>query len=767
MKKLLLFFSAILLGSGVSIAQCTFSGVQFGSGSAPGPGSTLTVTTCAYAGEYQVLSGVLAGNSFTVTNTGGASNFITIYDASFTPIFWGSSPVSFTAPTAGTYYSQVNLTGCATDFACHTVVWTNTTPPPPCPSLTTPMLEDVESHVATTSLGISNCWTNSSSTSFNWNITGIGTTPSSGTGANAANSGVKYFYTEASGAALGAEAILISPDIDLSGVTQPMLSFYYHMFGAQIGTLFVEISNNGGTSWNPLTSIVGAQQLSQAEGFLLNETALTGYTGTVKIRFRAVSGGSFEGDICIDDIAVIEAPVCVDPSVPTLTSSSPTICVGNSSTLTITGTLNDATTWEIYDDACGGNLLGSTSSSSFVVSPTDTTTYYVRGVGACVTPGTCSSITVNVNPLDDASFNYSGSTFCANDSDPSPTITGLSGGTFSSGAGLSINAGTGTIEMSTSTPGPYTVTYTTAGTCPNSSNTSVTLNALDDASFNYSGATYCENESDQSPTISGLTGGTFSSGAGLSINTGTGMIEMSTSTPGTYTVTYTTAGTCPNTSNQMVTLNPVYLLNETNTICSGDSYTFPDGTVQNNITAQVIYTSNLETVGNLCDSIIVTTVNVNAIDLSITQTGTTLTANNAAAVYQWLDCNDSYAVLSGETNQSFTATLNGSYAVEITDNGCVDTTACTTISTIGIIENSFDHELTVYPNPTNRNFSIDLGTTYENSQVSITDLTGKLIESKNFNKLQILNLTLEQPAGIYIVSIKAGNKSAVIRMIKK
>lgn len=321
MKKLLLMLSAFALSSGLALAQCTNSGVQFGSGTAPGPGASLTVTTCAYAGEYQTISGVLAGNSFTVTMTGGASNFVTIYDATFTPIFWGASPVSFTAPSAGTYYSQVNLTGCGTDFSCHTVVWANTTPPPPCPGVITPWLDNVETHTATTTLGTSNCWTTTSPTVFDWNVTGTGTTPSAGTGANAANSGTRYFYTEASGAAIGAEAILVTPDIDLSGVTVPMLSFYYHMFGAQTGTLFVEISNNGGTSWNPVTSLVGAQQTAQAEAFLLSETTLTGYTGTVKIRFRAVSNGSFEGDICIDDIAVVQAPTCPAPTGLTLTGA--------------------------------------------------------------------------------------------------------------------------------------------------------------------------------------------------------------------------------------------------------------------------------------------------------------------------------------------------------------------------------------------------------------------------------------------------------------
>src|SRR5690606_40664457 len=123
---------------------------------------------------------------------------------------------------------------------------------------------------------------------------------------------------------------------------------------------------------------------------------------------------------------------------------------------------------------------------------------------------------------------------------------------FSSTAGLSINASTGQIDVSASTPGTYTVPSTTPGTCSNSSTQSVRITALDNASFSYASSSYCTSASDPTPTISGATGGTFSSTAGLSINASTGQIDVSASTPGTYTVTYTTAGNSSKSSTQSV-----------------------------------------------------------------------------------------------------------------------------------------------------------------------------------------------------------------------
>ncbi|MDB9801296.1 hypothetical protein OAB94_02845, partial [Flavobacteriaceae bacterium] len=253
---------------------------------------------------------------------------------------------------------------------------------------------------------------------------------------------------------------------------------------------------------------------------------------------------------------VVCAAACTDPDIPTVTFAPAIICDGNSALLAISGDKNDATAWHVYTGSCGGTLVGSTTGSTIIVTPTSpSTTYFVRGEGGCVTPGSCGQITITTTALDNASFNYGAAAYCVDDSDPTPTITGLGGGSFSSVAGLSISATTGAIDVSASTPGTYTVTYTTAGSCPNSSSVSVTVNALDDASFSYSASAYCVDDSDPTPNITGLGGGTFSAGAGLGINASTGAIDVSASTPGTYTVTYTTGGSCPNSSSVSVTVN--------------------------------------------------------------------------------------------------------------------------------------------------------------------------------------------------------------------
>ena len=171
---------------------------------------------------------------------------------------------------------------------------------------------------------------------------------------------------------------------------------------------------------------------------------------------------------------IINPPACVAPTVPTISATIGSFCGSGSSTLSIaTGTLNGAAAWHWYSGSCGGTAVG--TGTSVTVSPTVTTTYYARGEGGCVTPGSCGSFTVTVNVLPTASISYSGTPYCATGA-ATVTQTGTTGGTYGSTTGLSITPSSGAIDLTASIAGTYTVTYSfTNGTCSNTSTTNVTV----------------------------------------------------------------------------------------------------------------------------------------------------------------------------------------------------------------------------------------------------------------------------------------------------
>ncbi|MFQ3325579.1 MAG: hypothetical protein ACJASM_002877 [Salibacteraceae bacterium] len=73
----------------------------------------------------------------------------------------------------------------------------------------------------------------------------------------------------------------------------------------------------------------------------------------------------------------------------------------------------------------------------------------------------------------------------------------------------------------------------------------------------------------------------------------------------------------------------------------------------------------------------------------------------------------------------------------------------------------------VYPNPTNGSFTIDLGGNYEAITVTLTDLSGRTIQVQSFIESSILDLKIEEPAGVYLLMVELEGKKAVMRLIKE
>src|SRR5690606_18014322 len=161
-----------------------------------------------------------------------------------------------------------------------------------------------------------------------------------------------------------------------------------------------------------------------------------------------------------------------------------------------------------------------------------------------------SAVTFTVEITDDASF-----TMTPTCDGATPTIDGTTGGSFAlspdPGDGVVIDPVTG-IVTGGSSGATYTVEYTTDGTCPSSSTVTFTVILTDDATFTMTAT--CDGGT---ATVTGVPNGSFAlnpdPGDGAVINITSGTITGGTS-GATYTVEYTTNGTCPSSSTQDVTV---------------------------------------------------------------------------------------------------------------------------------------------------------------------------------------------------------------------
>lgn len=141
---------------------------------------------------------------------------------------------------------------------------------------------------------------------YNW-LLAQGETDSKNTGPTTKSSGENisntYLYAEASGAKYGDVAELISPCITIN-YENSELEFAYHMFGDHIGELHVDIKTENGYTNDVIEPLIGSQQNDQDDDFLIQDIDLSAYVNqTINVRFRAIRGSSWDGDIAIDNIS--------------------------------------------------------------------------------------------------------------------------------------------------------------------------------------------------------------------------------------------------------------------------------------------------------------------------------------------------------------------------------------------------------------------------------------------------------------------------------
>ena len=149
------------------------------------------------------------------------------------------------------------------------------------------------------------------------------------------------------------------------------------------------------------------------------------------------------------------------------------------------------------------------------------------------------------------------------------------------------------------------------------------------------------------------------------------------------------------------------------------------------------------------------------------QSGATLTSWATGASYKWLDCNNGYAAVPGATSQTFKPTANGTYAVEVSNSSCTDTSSCYTIANVGLEELLTNTNVEIYPNPASNNVSIKFNKTVRNLDVELLNSAGQIVESYVFDNTRQADVILNVPTGVYIVKISAENSIVFKKLVIK
>lgn len=191
---------------------------------------------------------------------------------------------------------------------------------------------------------------------------------------------------------------------------------------------------------------------------------------------------------------------------------------------------------------------------------------------------------------------------------------------------------------------------------------------------------------------------------------------------------------------------------------SCNNYVSPSGNYT--WTSSGIYNDTIINAGG-CDSILTLNVTINNANASATQNGTTITATATGAQYQWLNC-PSMSPVPGATNQSYTASVNGNYAVIVTQNGCSDTSNCFSINSVNIYENMNEDQIILSPNPCSEYLFIE--SAFPVQRIEITDLRGRIV-FQTYEVNEQIDLS-KLRSGIYFVWMNYGSSAAVKKIIK-
>ena len=257
-------------------------------------------------------------------------------------------------------------------------------------------------------------WSNLTGDNLDWNVDNNGTNggvmtvltgPIGDHTGN--NTGGNYMYVEAgvTGATPAKSAILQSNCYNISSLTTPYLTFWYHMRGSQMGSLALDLNVNGSVVSNVWTQS-GDQGLKWKQGWL-NLAAYAGQTD-LRLRFRATTGTGALSDIAIDDVVVGDlTPVfgCPDALASNYSSSVNVnngtcqyTCSAGSKRVTI-DIVNDnypqETSWTLKNAVTGVTLASGTSTGTSLCVPEATCLLSGSMTRRVTASGTAATATVS------------------------------------------------------------------------------------------------------------------------------------------------------------------------------------------------------------------------------------------------------------------------------------------------------------------------------------------------------------------------------------
>lgn len=204
---------------------------------------------------------------------------------------------------------------------------------------------------------------------------------------------------------------------------------------------------------------------------------------------------------------------------------------------------------------------------------------------------------------------------------------------------------------------------------------------------------------------------------------------------------------------------------KTASVVSCWNYVLPSGS--KTITTSGIYLDTLTTSLG-CDSLVELTIEINKADTTVYKRPGELIAFISGANYQWLDCAAGFSPVLGATTQTFLPTTLGTYALEVSKFGCVDTSSCYIIDSYAGLSEFTQTSIKVYPNPAEEFIEVDWKEASGPVELAIFTLKGTLIEERSYENSKKIRVQIGGlKPGIYTLKLVENGKTQFAKFIKK
>ncbi|PCJ66667.1 MAG: hypothetical protein COA58_04200 [Bacteroidetes bacterium] len=166
-----------------------------------------------------------------------------------------------------------------------------------------------------------------------------------------------------------------------------------------------------------------------------------------------------------------------------------------------------------------------------------------------------------------------------------------------------------------------------------------------------------------------------------------------------------------------------------------------------------------------CDSFITMNVTINVVNSTVEVADYWLKAESPTGTYQWLYCDKAFRPVQGETSAKFDYDSSGSYSVEVSDNGCVDTSNCYNLTGLGVNNAFFSRQLILMPNPSKGHLTIKTESQLMNGPITIYDAKGQKVFEDMIQNRASYTLKENWNPGIYLIDLRSDDNRYIGRMI--